>query len=88
MSAGTPVLLGTTGLVHLAFCDRTLCGVWVGSGTFGDYEVRCRRCIEAAANVCPGCGRHFQGVRGLRAHRSRPFIALDCRFNAARGDVR
>lgn len=39
-----------------------------------------RECVQDGIFVrCPGCARWFMGVRGIRAHQSRRFTAMDCK---------
>lgn len=36
------------------------------------------RGLRAAGDTCPGCGQSFKGKRGLKAHQTKPYVAMAC----------
>lgn len=58
----TPVLL-ETGTTHFGRCDYTLCGLWVGSGLHGDYEVSCKNCLRVYYSLKHGGSPNSENLR-------------------------
>ena len=55
VAEAVPVLIQRTGVTHYGVVDYTLCGVWIGEGAFGDYDVDCATCSRSYARAGWGC---------------------------------